>query len=72
MERFKRLITRDGIKSELQPMHEMRPKISTVLKGKNAGTFIDKPLSDLTDTFEEREYQYRRTVTIEIYEYEEI
>lgn len=73
MERFRRLITKDGIKSELQPHHDFQPYVSTALKPSNSGMLAENSIETAIDSLEplEREYRYRRTITIEIYEYEE-
>lgn len=73
MERYQRLIARDGMHSKLEAITEIRPEVITALKSKYSAAYVCNEVG-LEDgpVIEDRRYRFRRVIHAEIYEYEEV
>jgi len=71
IEKMYQLISRDGLKSEMRPRGEMKEKYINALIPKTSLAFNVNDELGCAPVHEHRQYRYRQTRTIEIYEYEE-
>ena len=69
---YKRLITRDKMRSELIPMYgpHYRPEVLTAPRSKFSGMVLEDAALDDSE-IEVWRYRLKRVVTAQIYEYEE-